>query len=98
MISVLVVRLVVDEVGLPKELLFCVLELADHVNGLLLVLVVEVVFLVAFKKKAVVVGGYQNAVSIVSERVEATEWRGWMVHYRNLIAAAAVVVVFWAGV
>lgn len=40
-ISVLIVRLVVDEVGLPKKLLFRVLELADHVgnslSGLLMV-------------------------------------------------------------
>ena len=40
MISVLVVRLVVDEVGLPKKLLFRVLELTDHVGGLMFVLLV----------------------------------------------------------
>ena len=43
-ISVLVVRLIVDEVGLPKKLLFRVLELADHVDGLLLVLLVDVLW------------------------------------------------------
>lgn len=61
-ISVLVVRLVVDKVGLPKKLLFRVLELADHVGGLLALLLMDVLVLVGMENY-VVAEGYQCGIN-----------------------------------
>lgn len=85
MISVLVVRLVVDEVGLPKKLLFRVLELTDHIGGWLAVLLMGVLVLVGSKD-------ISSKMISKSDSIGRVDAMNGSLHYRNLIAAA---VMFW---